>query len=81
MESGLLDRESDQPFGVPATIDETKASVLSVYVGRSKELEVFDELAEKIDLLENIIDRHFRHKRIVVAGTREFSLRRTQASP
>ena len=67
-ESGLLDREGDAAFQIPPTIDDTKASVLAVYVSDvAKKLEVFDELAGKIDLLKSIVNRRFRHKRMVVS--------------
>ncbi len=63
-----MDRESDPAFQVPPTIDATKASVLSVYVRDvAQKLAVFDDLAGKIDLLKSIINRRFRHKRIVVS--------------
>lgn len=66
-ESGLLDQESGPAFQVPTTIDDAKASVLSVYVGDvAKKLAVFDELAQKIDLLRTIINRRFKHKRMFV---------------
>ena len=66
-ESGLLDREGNA-FQLPSTIDETKASVLAVYIGDvAKKLEVFDELADKIDFFRNIVNRRFRHKRMVVS--------------
>jgi predicted ATP-binding protein involved in virulence len=67
-ESGLLDQESGPAFQIPSTIDDTKASVLSVYVRDvDNKLAVFDELAGKIDLLKGIINRRFRHKRMVVS--------------
>ena len=66
-ESGLLDREADA-FQLPSTIDDTKASVLAVYVSDvAKKLEVFDELAQKIDLFKSIVNRRFRHKRMIVS--------------
>ncbi len=62
----MLDQERD-PFQVPPTIDDTKASVLSVYVRDvAQKLAVFDELAGKIEFFKNIINRRFKHKRIVV---------------
>ncbi len=67
-ESGLLDQESGQAFQIPTTFDDTKASVLSVYAEDvDQKLAVFDELAEKIDLLKSIINRRFKHKRMVVS--------------
>jgi len=68
-ESGLLDQELDPQFQqIPGAIDDTKASVLSVYVcDVQKKLAVFDNLANKIDLLKSIINRRFRHKKIVIS--------------
>ncbi len=68
-ELGLLDPETAPQFQqIPGTIDETKASVLSVYVCDVQEkLAVFDDLADKISLLKAIINRRFRHKKIVIS--------------
>ena len=67
IQSGLLDQEMDPHFEVPKNIDETKASVLSVYVGDVEEkLAVFNELADKIELFKSIINRRFRHKRMAI---------------
>jgi predicted ATP-binding protein involved in virulence len=71
IESGLLDQESDPQFQVPQTIDEGKASVLSVYVQDvGEKLAVFDVLAKKIDLFKSIINRRFRHKRMAISKER-----------
>lgn len=67
IESGLLDQEIGPDFQIPETIDETKASVLSVYVRDVQEkLAVFDALAAKIDLFKSIINRRFKHKRMMI---------------
>jgi len=68
IDSGLLDQESDPHFQVPETMDDTRASVLSVYVGDvQRKLAVFQELAAKIDLFKSMINRRFKHKRMAIS--------------
>jgi predicted ATP-binding protein involved in virulence len=68
IQSGLLDQEMDPHFEVPQDIDDTRASVLSVYVRDvEQKLAVFDELANRIDLFTSIISRRFRHKKMVIS--------------
>jgi predicted ATP-binding protein involved in virulence len=68
IESGLLGQEIDPHFEVPQSIDETRASVLSVYVRDVQEkLAVFDALAAKIDLFKSIINRRFNHKNMAIS--------------
>ncbi|MHC4404443.1 MAG: AAA family ATPase [Planctomycetota bacterium] len=68
IESGLLDQEIDPDFQIPETIDETKTSVLSVYVRDVQEkLAVFDALATKLDLFKSIINRRFKHKHVAIS--------------
>ena len=68
IDSGLLDQEINPHFQVPQTLDDTKASVLSVYVGDVEEkLAVFDSIALKIDLFKSIINRRFRHKMMAIS--------------
>lgn len=68
IESGLLDQGSDPHFQVPETMDDTRASVLSVYVGDvQSKLAVFEELAAKIDLFKSMINRRFKHKKMAIS--------------
>lgn len=72
VDAGLLDQERDPQSliggTVDQTIDETKAGILAVYVGDvEKKLSVFDTLAAKIDLFKSVINRLFRHKRMVIS--------------
>jgi len=68
IDSGLLDQESDPHFQVPKTMDDTRASVLSVYVGDvQRKLAVFEELAAKIDLFKSLINRRFKHKKMAIS--------------
>jgi predicted ATP-binding protein involved in virulence len=66
--AGLLDQSQDPQFVVPETIDETKSSVLSVYVRDvEKKMGVFDSIAAKIDLFKSIINKRFRHKQMSIS--------------
>ncbi|WP_018211150.1 AAA family ATPase [Desulfitobacterium hafniense] len=65
---GLLDNNSELNIQVSqGEIDERTKSVLSIYVKDMEDkLEVFDELAEKIDLLRKIISPKFKYKKMIV---------------
>ncbi|MEW6443210.1 MAG: AAA family ATPase [bacterium] len=66
--AGLLDQEQDPHFVVPEAIDETKSSVLSVYVRDvEQKLGVFDAIAAKIDLFKSLINKRFRHKQMSIS--------------
>lgn len=66
--AGLLDKEQELPFPVPQSIDETKLSVLTVYVDDiEQKLGVFDSLAAKIDLFKSVINQRFRHKAMAIS--------------
>ncbi|MDY0171057.1 MAG: AAA family ATPase [Thermoguttaceae bacterium] len=66
IESGVLDQER-APSPVPETIDDARAGMLSVYIRDvAEKLSVFDTLATKIDLFRSIINRRFRHKRMII---------------
>ncbi len=72
VDAGLLDQETDPHFQMSGsgdqTIDDAKAGILAVYVADvEKKLSVFDTLADKIELFTSIINRRFRHKRMVIS--------------
>ena len=70
---GLLDSDDNGAFQIPAQIDETKRSVLSVYINDvEKKLGVFDEMANRIELFRTIINRRFLYKRMTVNREKGF---------
>ena len=70
---GLLDKDGDSAFQIPAQIDETKRSVLSVYVNDvEQKLGIFDDMADRIELFKNIINRRFLYKQMTVNRERGF---------
>jgi predicted ATP-binding protein involved in virulence len=75
MDAGLLDQEGSDAIQVQEKdqIDESTKAVLSVYVeDAEKKLGVFDELANKIDLLKRIINKRFLYKEMVVSKDQGF---------
>lgn len=63
---GLLDKEEEGVFPISLELDEHKR-VLSVYVDDTEtKLGVFQELAQKIELMQDIINRRFSYKSIAV---------------
>ncbi|GIP43195.1 ATP-binding protein [Paenibacillus sp. J45TS6] len=65
---GLLDSGTDPEFQVSnEEIDDRTRSVLSIYVrDTEKKLNVFNDLASRIDLLKKIVKARFRHKEMVI---------------
>lgn len=63
---GLLDQDEDSEFQIqPHDIDESTKNALSVYVEDvEKKLNVFTEIATKINLLKGIINNKFSYKEI-----------------
>lgn len=67
MNVGLLDQEESTTFQLDNYADESKKSMLSVYVDdNQRKLSVFDELAKKIDLFTKIINSRFLYKSISI---------------
>ena len=60
---GLLDRDENSDFKIqPQDIDESTKNALSVYVeDTEKKLNVFDDIAKKIDLFKRIINQKFSY--------------------
>lgn len=75
IDSGLLDQEQEvdlRPEQI-AEADHAK-SVLSVYVSDvERKLGVFDELSSKIDLFNELIDKKFQYKDIVISKRKGFT--------
>lgn len=63
IEVGLLNKEEDSDFPIqPETIDETTKNILSLYVEDvEKKLTVFNDIANKIELLRDIINKKFAY--------------------
>ena len=73
MEAGLLERVQEIDIEVPGEIDETKKPVLSVYIEDAKEkLSIFDEITNKIELMKNIINDHFKFKTLSISKEQGF---------
>jgi predicted ATP-binding protein involved in virulence len=63
IEVGLLDKDENSDFQIQSqVIDESTKNILSVYIEDvEKKLSVFDEIANKIDLLRRIINSKFSY--------------------
>lgn len=63
IEVGLLDKDENSDFQIqPKSIDESTKNILSVYVEDvEKKLNVFSEIASKIDLLRRIVNNKFAY--------------------
>lgn len=71
--AGLLEEERGVGFEMPQQLDATTQNVLSVYVEDvEKKLGVFNTMAEKIDLLRQIVDSRFLYKRMTVDREKGF---------
>jgi len=71
--AGLLDQEDNVAFQAGDRIDESTKVALSIYVeDTEKKLGVFDELADKLDLLTDIINRRFLYKRMSIHKEKGF---------
>ncbi|MCT7990616.1 AAA family ATPase [Laspinema olomoucense] len=73
IEAGLLNQDEDPDFQVDRSIDDTAKSILSVYVEDvENKLRVFEELAQKIEILKRIINSRFCYKSISVNKEKGF---------
>ncbi len=64
---GFLDAERDPHRRLPQ-LDESKRDVLSIYVEDTEgKLAVFDEMARKVQLLTDAINKRFKYKRMSVS--------------
>lgn len=76
IEVGLLDQDENSEFQIqPHDIDESTKNALSVYVEDvEKKLNVFTEIATKINLLKGIINNKFSYKKINFSKEKGFIL-------
>ena len=66
--TGLLDKEDDANFQVGDQIDEGAKTALAIYVeDTEKKLAVFDDIANKIELLTSIINKRFLFKHMEIS--------------
>jgi ABC-type lipoprotein export system ATPase subunit len=66
--AGFLEKEKEIDFKDFQDVDQNNIKVLSIYIDDAKQkLSVFDELAEKIDLLSKIINNRFLHKKLSIS--------------
>lgn len=64
---GLLDKDESSQFEIPQHIEPDTINVLSIYVeDTEKKLAVFDQLADKIELMRHIINKHFLYKQLTI---------------
>jgi len=81
MEIGLL-KEEKEAFPIPREIDETKISVLSVYVQDvEKKFSVFEEIAAKIKLFSEIINERFLYKKMTISKENGFTFTASKGDP
>lgn len=73
--AGLLENGHDAGVEIPAKIDDAaKKNALSIYLHDTKEkLEVFDDLAARIDLFQRIIRQRFQFKIMIVGKKQGFA--------
>lgn len=72
---GLLENGHDTAVEIPPKIDDVaKKNALSIYLQDTKgKLEVFDDLAARIDLFQRIIKQRFQFKNMVVGKEKGFA--------
>lgn len=74
-EVGLLEKEEDIEIPIPREIDRTTRNVFSVYIEDiKKKLSIFDEIANKIKLLQQIVNDRFKYKQMSVSKEKGFML-------
>lgn len=73
MAAGLLDQDNSPTFQPYGQMDDSKKDMLSVYIEDTEQkLGVFDEMADKIDLLTRIINKHFLYKEMAIGREKGF---------
>ncbi len=77
VDSGLLENDEGQSLPIQSQdIDEGTKNVLSVYVEDvQKKLDVFGDIADKIDLFRRIVNSKFSYKEIIVSREKGFIFR------
>ncbi len=75
-EAGLLDRDNDPNFEVPQHVEDRTRGLLSVYVSDTEQkLGVFDNLYQKVELLQRSINDKFHHKTLYINKAAGFLFR------
>lgn len=75
MAAGLLDQDTNSTFQLEDEVNESTKVVLNVYVEDTEnKLKIFDELADKIDLLTKIINKRFLYKQMTISREEGFVL-------
>ena len=76
IDAGLLDSQIEPAFQISGDLREHEKRVLSVWVQDiERKLSIYDELAEKIELLKDIINQHFVFKVMEIDKERGFLFR------
>jgi len=71
--TGLLDGDDEASFQVGDQIDEGTKTALSIYVeDTEKKLAIFDEMANKIELLKRIVNKRFLYKEMSISRKNGF---------
>lgn len=77
-EVGLIEIEKDSTLLDIEHPNEVVKDVLLLYIEDShNKLEIFDDIAEKIKLLQDIINKRFKHKRLFIDKDKGFVLKST----
>ena len=73
VQAGLLEPGQEGDIGVSSQIDDQMMTVLSVYVKDAwQKLSVFDDMAERLDLLKKMINERFLYKTLDVSREKGF---------
>jgi predicted ATP-binding protein involved in virulence len=77
VDAGLLEKDEEQNLSIQSQqIDESTKNLLAVYIEDvEKKLDVFGDIAAKIDLFRRIINSKFSYKEIVVSREKGFIFR------
>lgn len=72
--AGLLDKDETTKFQLSEAIDDSTKRVLSVYVEDvEKKLNIFNELAQRTDLIKRIINQRFSYKQMNISKNKGFT--------
>ena len=75
---GLIVIDKDSPISKVNNLDDVVKHVLMLYVEDSfKKIKIFTEIAEKIKLLQEIINKRFKHKKLFIDKEEGFIFRST----
>ena len=72
---GLLDKNDDKGVLPKSKFEDSTKDVLEIYIQDTEnKLEIFYELAKKIELFQEIINKRFNYKKIEISQEKGFSL-------